>query len=84
MTFRHGARGFGDVFARRAVISILWHRALGCKGLICECVRVHDRAERVAEDVWIIAVVEPPLKLFEVAVHVLRADLVERTDEYNA
>ena len=43
-------------------------------------VRVDDALERVAEDVAVVAVVEPPLQLFEVAVKMLRADLVESPD----
>ena len=43
--------------------------------------RVHDASQRVAEDVGIVPVVEPPLQLFQVAVHMLDAHLVEGSDD---
>ena len=45
---------------------------------IGEVAGVHDPAQGVGEDARVVAVVVPPLKLFEVAVHVLLAHLVER------
>ena len=49
--------------------------------IVGECVRVHDAPEGVAEDVRVVPVVESPLELLEVAVHVLGAHLVERADD---
>ena len=43
-------------------------------------VGVDDALERVAKNVAVVSVVEPPLQLFEVAVKMLRADLVESPD----
>ena len=46
-----------------------------------ERVGVDDACQRVAEDMRVVAVVEPPLQFFEVAVHMLGAHLVERADD---
>ena len=47
---------------------------------ILQRIGVHDAGQRVSEDMRVVAVVVSPLQLFEVAVHMLHADLVERTD----
>ena len=52
-------------------------RSLGGQLRVLESPGIHDPTERVTEDVRVIAVVETPLKLFEVTVKVLHADVVE-------
>ena len=44
-------------------------------------VGTHDAPERVTEDVGVVAVVEPALQFLQIAVHVLDAHLVERSDD---
>ena len=46
-----------------------------------ERVGVHDAPQGVSEDVRVVPVVEPPFQFFEVAVQMLRTDLVERADD---
>ena len=43
-----------------------------------DIVRVHDPAQRIVEQARIVPVVEPPLKLFKITVHMLSAHLVKR------
>ncbi len=54
---------------------------LGGQFFIREPIGVQDPAERVTEDVWIVAIVEPPFDLFEVAIKMLVGDFVERTHD---
>ena len=54
---------------------------LGHQLAVSERVGVHDAGQGVAEDVGVVAVVVAPLQFFQVAVHVLGADLVERSDD---
>ena len=48
---------------------------------IRQCFGVENAPQGVPEDVRVVPVVEPSLQFFEVAVQVLRADLVERADD---
>ena len=48
---------------------------------IGEVSRVDDALERVDENIRVVSVVEPPLELLKVAIHVFRAHLVERADK---
>lgn len=42
---------------------------------------IHDPAEDVLKNVWVVAVVESSLELLKIVIHVLGAHLVEYTDE---
>ena len=57
------------------------HHTLSDEFPVGERVGVHDAGQGVAEDVGVVAVVVAPLQFFEIAVHVLGADLVERSDD---
>ena len=56
-------------------------RESGYQILIGEVVGCKDSPHGVSEDVRVVSVVEPPLKLFEVAVQMLGADFVERAHD---
>ena len=66
MTFRHGARGFCDVFARGAEIFVTWHRMLGRECVVPKRLRVQNPLKKIPEHELVVPVVEPPLQLFEV------------------
>ena len=54
---------------------------LGHELPILEWVRVHDPVDGVAEDVGVVAIVEPSLQLFQIRVNLRNADLVEGPDD---
>src|SRR6266542_3796914 len=57
-------------FGKRAL------QALSRERLVCQVVGRQQPRQRVAEQVLVVAVVEPPFELAEVGVQVLRAELV--------
>ncbi len=52
--------------------------------LVLQRVRIHDPAQRIPENVRVVAVVEAPFEFFEIAVNMLLRDVVERADDVPA
>lgn len=48
--------------------------------LIWQVTRVNESKQRIAEQVRVLAIIESPLELVQIGIHMLRADLVKRSN----